>query len=141
MKKIIASLCALTLMVCGAQTTSFLSSSNDIQKQRIAAQKKCLTGNSPESCERLSELYQNEEYLSGDDLALIQAAKEEDWEKIRQVATKRCPENPFACEALAALEQDKDEKKSYQYAKQACDGGSGSACFSCCQCHANRPKK
>ena len=136
MKKIIASFCALVLMACQAQSPLANSSSNSVQKERLKVQKECLTGNSPDSCVRLNLLYQDKQYLSGDDLALIEAAEERNFEKISSIAPKLCPDNPFACEALGAVESNKDNpnpKKVYGYVKQGCDGGSGSACFQAAQ--------
>ena len=49
--------------------------SNTTQQERLLVQKECLSGNSPESCVKLGDLYEFEEYLFSDDLAFIQTFK------------------------------------------------------------------
>ena len=111
----------------------------DIAAVRQATQKACLSGNSPESCNfDLVKLYQEEEYLTGDDLTFIQLVKQlqesddkngEQKKQLTQLASKLCDNNhPYACQLLGNFAPENSQTAT-QYYQKSCDLGVGESCF------------
>lgn len=111
----------------------------DIAAVRQATQKACLSGNSPDSCKfDLVKLYQEEEYLTGDDLTFIQLVKQlqesddKKWrtnKQLTQLASKLCDNNhPYACQLLGNSAPENSQTAT-QYYQKSCDLGVGESCF------------
>ena len=111
----------------------------DIAAVRQATQKACLSGNSPESCNfDLVKLYQEEEYLTGDDLTFIRLVKKlqesddkngEQKKQLTQLASKLCDNNhPYACQLLGNFAPENSQTAT-QYYQKSCDLGVGESCF------------